>query len=130
MIRAIGIDAVDIDRFDKWVDFSPHRLNRIFSNEEIEYCTKNKAKTAERLAARFATKEAFYKAYCAANLHTPPAFLTFCKLVAVYNAPNPRLAIGWDALLSPTQLAGLKLKTHLSITHTAKSAIAVVIIED
>lgn len=130
MIRAIGIDAVDIYRFDKWVDFPLHRLSRIFSDEEIVYCTKNRAKTAERLAARFATKEAFYKAYCATNLSTPPPFLTLCKLVAVYNAPNPRLAVAWNALLNSAQLADLKLKTHLSITHTAKSAIAVVIIED
>ena len=62
MILGIGIDSVEIKRFEPWTSYSKNRLARIFSEHEITYSLSNPKKAAERLAARFAAKEAFFKA--------------------------------------------------------------------
>ena len=62
MIIGIGIDAVAIDRFNTWHTYPQEKLLRIFSEQEISYCLNNKQKSAERFAARFAAREAFFKA--------------------------------------------------------------------
>ncbi|MDR3049689.1 MAG: holo-ACP synthase [Elusimicrobiota bacterium] len=56
----IGIDIEEVERFDKYVKNDAY-LKRIFSKDEIKYCQK-KAKPAQNLAARFAAKEAVWKA--------------------------------------------------------------------
>jgi holo-[acyl-carrier protein] synthase len=56
----IGIDIEEVKRFDKYVKNDAY-LKRIFSKTEIEYCLK-KARPAQSLAARFAAKEAIWKA--------------------------------------------------------------------
>ena len=62
MICGIGIDIVEIDRIkdavQKWGD---KFLRKIFNENEIAYCYKNK-NPFQCLAARFAAKEAFIKA--------------------------------------------------------------------
>ena len=61
MIFSIGIDCVEIERFQKVLD-SPELLNRIFTKEEVEYCL-GKANSKKHLAARYAGKEALIKAF-------------------------------------------------------------------
>ena len=62
MIYGIGIDIVDVSRFDKalkrWGD---RFLSRLFTKAEIAYCQR-KVSAASRFALRFAAKEAFSKA--------------------------------------------------------------------
>lgn len=58
----IGVDIMKIERIKKAVERWGERfLNRIYSKEEIDYCMK-KNNPYPSLAARFALKEAFYKA--------------------------------------------------------------------
>ncbi len=59
-----GIDIVDVERFRKILyDKDKERfLKKIFTSGEIAYCDA-KADSAPYFAARFAAKEAFYKAY-------------------------------------------------------------------
>ncbi|MDR3244448.1 MAG: holo-ACP synthase [Elusimicrobiota bacterium] len=56
----IGIDIEEVARFDKCIKNAVY-LKRIFSKEEIKYCL-SKANPAQSLAARFAAKEAVWKA--------------------------------------------------------------------
>jgi len=56
----IGVDIEEIGRFKK-ILASPVKLSRIFSDTEIEYC-QNKKNPAAHFAARFAAKEAVWKA--------------------------------------------------------------------
>ena len=62
MSSDIGIDLVEVSRIDRaikrWGDVF---LNRIFDSTEIEYSYRHK-NPAQHLAARFAAKEAVYKA--------------------------------------------------------------------
>jgi holo-[acyl-carrier protein] synthase len=62
MIIGIGIDIIEIDRIKNSVDrYGDQFLNKIFTKNEIAYCL-NKADKYQHLAARFAAKEAIYKA--------------------------------------------------------------------
>jgi holo-[acyl-carrier protein] synthase len=62
MILGIGIDTVEISRFQRFLDEGNQALlNRLFAPAEQEYCRPRK-QAASCLAARFAAKEAFVKA--------------------------------------------------------------------
>ena len=60
MIFGIGIDNIEVDRVRKQLEKNRFKEN-IFSPAEIEYCDARK-NCAENYAARFAAKEAFFKA--------------------------------------------------------------------
>lgn len=63
MILGIGIDIVKVDRIEKAVErWSDSFTRRVFTERELEYCTKQK-KPAQHLAARFGAKEAVMKAF-------------------------------------------------------------------
>ncbi|MGE0880824.1 MAG: holo-ACP synthase [Acidimicrobiia bacterium] len=57
----IGIDAVDIDRFRRSLERTPRLVDRLFTEGERTYAARRNDPT-ERLAARFAAKEAVMKA--------------------------------------------------------------------
>ena len=123
MIIGIGIDSVEIHRFAHWQNYSKNRLQRIFSDEEIVYCLSNSLKSAERFAARFAAKEAFYKAI--SPLHPQEPFLKVAKYIEVnHEDGRPVLHANRERFYSvhPTIC-------HISLTHTKTTTTAVVIIE-
>ncbi len=61
MIYGIGIDIIEVERIQSISEKNPKFLTRIFTETEIAYCSKMKNKY-QHLAARFAAKEAFFKA--------------------------------------------------------------------
>jgi len=62
MIHGVGVDICDSKRIRKiYMRYHDKFLNRVFIDEEIQYCLK-KSNPAPYLAARFAFKEAFFKA--------------------------------------------------------------------
>ncbi len=62
MIIGIGVDLVDVRRFESIIYRWQHRfLKRVFTDTEIRYCNTKKH-PAQRFATRFAAKEAFIKA--------------------------------------------------------------------
>lgn len=62
MILGVGIDIIEIDRIKESVDrFGEHFLNKVYTKSELDYCLKKSSKY-QHLAARFAAKEAVYKA--------------------------------------------------------------------
>lgn len=62
MVLGLGIDIIEIDRIKESVDrFGDHFLKKIFTSGELLYCCE-KANKYQHLAARFAAKEAVYKA--------------------------------------------------------------------
>ena len=59
----VGIDLVQVSRITESLErFGERFLRRIFTPDEIAYATAAPALTSERLAARFAAKEATIKA--------------------------------------------------------------------
>jgi holo-[acyl-carrier protein] synthase len=62
MIVGTGVDIVETQRIEKAFERHPERfVNRLYTPGEIAYCRKFKNQ-AERFAARFAAKEAAFKA--------------------------------------------------------------------
>ena len=62
MILGIGVDIAETSRIERGVERHGERFTRrIFTPDEITYCEKFKNR-AERFAARFAAKEAAFKA--------------------------------------------------------------------
>ncbi len=62
MIAGIGTDIVEIERIQRSIEKHGQAfLEEVFTSNEIEYC-QQKANPYESFAARFAAKEAFFKA--------------------------------------------------------------------
>ncbi len=62
MVIGIGIDIIEIDRIRVSVEkFGDRFLNKVYTQKELDYSLKKKYKY-QHLAARFAAKEAVYKA--------------------------------------------------------------------
>ncbi|MFZ2325144.1 MAG: holo-ACP synthase [Ignavibacteriaceae bacterium] len=62
MIIGIGVDIIEIDRIKHSVDtYGDSFLNKIYTKNELDYCL-SKYNKYQHLAARFAAKEAIYKA--------------------------------------------------------------------
>jgi holo-[acyl-carrier protein] synthase len=59
-IVGIGVDVVDVARFDRALERTPRLRGRLFT--EAELLRDGKPRRIESLAARFAAKEAFIKA--------------------------------------------------------------------
>ncbi len=55
------MDIIEVKRIQSLAEKNPKFLSRIFTETEIAYCSKKKNKY-QHLAARFAVKEAFFKA--------------------------------------------------------------------
>jgi len=61
MIKGTGVDIIEISRIKTAIEKDNKFIDRLFTKKEIEYC-ESKAKRAQHYAARFASKEAFFKA--------------------------------------------------------------------
>jgi holo-[acyl-carrier protein] synthase len=61
VIRGIGIDAVDIERFRRSLARTPSMERRLFTDDELAYVAP-KSDPIPSLAARFASREAVMKA--------------------------------------------------------------------
>lgn len=58
-----GTDIIEIERIKKSIeDVGEKFLNKVFTKNEIEYCEGKKAQKYQHYAARFAAKEAAFKA--------------------------------------------------------------------
>lgn len=121
----VGIDSVITSRFESWKILSDKNLSRIFSSEEIAYARLNKLFFSQRLAVRFAAKEAFLKAlqqlYPEKKLH----LLTIAKAIEIKKSLQgmPFLKIDWTRIIGKK-----KFKTSISLTHERCHATAVVIL--
>ena len=124
MIVGTGFDLVAIARFTRLLEKRGERAGaRLFTDAELDYC-RSHSDPVPFFAARFAAKEAFYKA-----LGTGMGRAGGWKDVEVV-----RLSSGKPLLMLHGRAAGLahelKVRTiHLSMSHTAETAGAFVILE-
>jgi holo-[acyl-carrier protein] synthase len=119
MIVGIGIDLAEVDRY-RFDEATRMRFARkVYTAEEMAYAMR-KRNWAERLAGFFAAKEATRKAFG----HAIP-----WGAVGVSHErsgkPVIRFYRGYEKLLAQRGVRTL----HLTITHTATTAAAVVILE-
>ena len=122
MIKGIGIDAVDIERFRTSLARTPSMRERLFTAEELAYVAP-KADPVPSLAARFAAREAVMKAM---GLGLGAfGFHEVWVTLAESGAPSLRIT-GRAAELAADR--GIT-SWHLSLTHTDLVAIAYVVAE-
>ena len=112
MIHGVGIDVVDIDRFKQTLERTPGLELKLFTEAE-------RIKSIQSLAARFAAKEALVKALNAENG------------ILWHQAEVVNLEGGKPAFIFYGAVADLVggANVHLSISHDAGNAIAIVIVE-
>jgi holo-[acyl-carrier protein] synthase len=115
VIIGVGIDVVDIDRFADTLERTPALRERLFTAEEL-------TRPLASLAARFAAKEALAKALGApAGLHWLDAE------VRSDDGGRPSLSLT-GSVAARTEELGVVM-THVSLSHDAGIASAVVILE-
>jgi holo-[acyl-carrier protein] synthase len=125
MILGIGTDLAEVERIGKSVErFGERFLTRIYTAHERAYAMR-KANWAERLAARFAAKEAAMKAI-GTGLTGGVSWQHF----EVANEPSGRPTLRlFGVALQIADDMGVK-RVSISLTHTKDTAFAVVILED
>ena len=58
-----GTDIIEVNRIQESIEsLGENFLNRVFTENEIEYCNNKKVMKYQHFAARFAAKEAIFKA--------------------------------------------------------------------
>ncbi len=132
MIIGIGIDSVEIHRFNHWHTYNKKQLQRLFSESEIAFCLSEPRLSAERFAIRFAAREACYKAFGHIVKEHMIPFLTLCKAITIHRSAQgfPSVMIDWKALQPYTKKPSPPdYELFLSLTHTEITATAFVIIQ-
>jgi len=123
LIKGTGTDIIEIERIRKAITGDTKFTDRIFSDEEVDYCN-SKFRKEVHFAGRFAAKEAFFKA-----LGT--GWRNGMKWTEI-NIMNDNLGKPEVRISGKTEEIFRKMgmnKIYLSISHTRDFAIAFVVIE-
>ena len=125
MIVGMGTDLIEVERIRQTVDrYGDKFLRRVYTERESAYAM-SKRNFAERLAGRFAVKEAGMKA-----IGTGWRRGVTWRDFEVINEPGGRPTLRlMGAAGRIAQEFGVR-RISVSITHTAAMAMAVVILED
>jgi holo-[acyl-carrier protein] synthase len=115
VIVGVGIDVVDVSRFEEALERTPTLRERLFTEAERE-------RPLASLAARFAAKEALAKA-----LGAPTGMAWHDAEVVSEATGNPEFAIRGSVLARANDLGAKSV--HVSLSHDAGIASAVVILE-
>jgi holo-[acyl-carrier protein] synthase len=120
MIYGIGVDVVDLARFERAITRTPALRSRLFASDE--YRDAGTDRPARSLAGRFAAKEALIKAFGEST------GVTWHDMKVVSDSlRNPSFVLtGAAAELAASKGIG---RVHLSISHDAGIAIAYVVAE-
>jgi phosphopantetheine--protein transferase-like protein len=136
MIYSIGIDLVETARMQPWCTFSHERLCSTFSEQELyDARDEHGVLAAEKLATRFAAKEAFYKALCTLlqqqGVDKMPGLMFVCRHFAVHKKASgvPFGIFDWEAFTDQYKIKCPPVTIHLSLAHERTMAIAFVIIQ-
>ncbi|MDZ7631401.1 MAG: holo-ACP synthase [Gemmatimonadaceae bacterium] len=126
MICGLGMDLADIDRIARMLARHPERARlRLFSEGERAYCDR-RGDPARHFAARFAAKEAAYKALSGSE----EARHIHWQDIEVANSPldgRPSLRFHGAAAKRAAEL-GVSV-IHVTLTHSDQVAAAVVVLE-
>ncbi len=125
MIIGIGIDLTDQLRIQQSLDqYGDKFLQHVFTTQEIAICQRYRISAVEHYAGKFAVKEAFMKA-----LGTGVSQQVTFKDIEVLNRDSgaPYL-MTYGKTLEMVEALGVT-QIHLTLSHTANLAVAVVILE-
>jgi len=128
-VVGIGIDLVDIATFTEQLDAPGSRFAPgAFTDRERAAAGGR----PERLAARWAAKESFIKAWSVSRCGRPPALGQWnpADIEVVSDAEGrPRLVLHGQIAASMAEEFGDGISIHLSLTHDGPGAAAVVVLD-
>jgi holo-[acyl-carrier protein] synthase len=124
MIAGIGVDIVDVERVKDLLERYRERfVRRVFTEVEAGYAGKS-VREAERLAGRFAVKEAVLKAFGTGKSQG----ILWRDVETIHGAMGkPEVILYGKAKNYLEKMKGNRI--HVSITHDGGKAVAFVIIE-
>ncbi len=123
MIFGIGTDIIEVERVLKLVEKGEAARKKLFSENEINYCETKKNK-GENYAARYAAKEAFFKAFGTGWRGK----MSFNEVEIINNRlGKPDIKLSGDTLKTVNKKKISKI--HVSLTHLKDIVNAVVILE-
>ena len=115
-----GTDIIEIERIKKNIDnqeIGKAFINRIFTQKEIEYCENKKGQKYQHYAARFAAKEAVFKAI---SEQINDKYLITWKDIEIINNEQGKPKLN---------LKGIKQENiDISISHCKKYAVATAVL--
>ena len=114
----VGIDLLDVERFERALERRPRLADRLFTDAEREYAA-SRARPGMHLAARFCAKEAVAKA-----LGLTAWSFRDVEVVATDAAPEVRLS--GTVAARAAEIGG---ELAISLTHTDEVAGAVAILK-
>ena len=117
MIFDVGIDIVEIKRFNDYSDKSDIRLSKLFTAAELDYCFGRNT-PSNSLAGKFAAKEAVIKILINQGIN-----MTHLKEIEILNDANGK------PFVNSSLLEDINAKLKISISHDGNSAIAIAIME-
>ena len=124
MIVGIGVDIVDIERVERLLDrYKDRFVARVFTESEKQYANRS-VKPAERLAGRFAVKEAVMKAFGTGKSH---GILWKDVETVRGRMGKPEVKLHGNASKYLIKTGGNTI--HVSISHDGGRAMAFVIVE-
>lgn len=123
MVKGIGIDIIEVDRIAEKISKEQGFRELVFSPAEIIYCERM-AHKYEHYAARFAAKEAFFKA-----VGTGWANGTAFNEIEISHQEDGRPIISFIGETAHWLRKRETGKISLSLSHVKTMATAVVIIE-
>ena len=124
-VRGIGIDVVQVDRIKGSLErFGARFEARVFTDAELEYSRRHKD-PLPHLAARFAAKEALFKA-----IGTGLSGGVGWKDAEVIQPGGRQPQIALHGKAAEVFAALGATRTHLTLAHDAGVAVACVVIED
>ena len=124
MIFGTGTDIIEISRIEKAATRTQAFLDKIFTENEQAYCEAQKTGKYQSYAARYAAKEAFFKALGTGYRYG----LAFKEIEVVNDAlGKPEISVHGKvkAFVSERHI----VRIHLSLSHIKETAVAFVILE-
>jgi holo-[acyl-carrier protein] synthase len=109
----VGIDIIEVKRVETLIKKNTRFITRVFTETEISYCS-SKTNQYQHFAARFAAKEAFFKALGRKTNWTD---------VGIKNLPSGKPVLDIQAGINMPYR-----KAEVSISHLKEYAIAAVIL--
>lgn len=122
MIAGIGTDMVEIGRIRKAIEKNPHFMERVYTEQEIQYCQR-KANPWQSFAARFAAKEAVGKAF---GTGIGPIGLTEIEIA---NEKNGQPMVVLHGKAQTLAIQRNIQRVHVSLSHSEAYAIATAVLE-
>lgn len=124
MIFGIGTDIIEVGRIEKMLGRNDALRQKLFTKAEQVYCDKGKLIRYQSYAARFAAKEAFFKALGTGYRYG----MAFHEVEVINNELGKPMLILHGKAKAFVEEKGI-LQIHLSLSHIKETATAFVVLE-